>query len=511
MKRTFFTSAMASIMLAVPLLFAVACGEGNNGKTQIYVDGGGANCSYNTTKSQQYDYELNRYPYKTLETLADEWNAMPEHSAYEVVIRPNSYDSDRESIVSLLNGKTAPDILYYSTTTIAEDMNSGWFADLTSYFDAPNKYSAEGENGSVKWSDIYTDSEMYQKTFAPNGKKYTVELEQQPVGMVYNKNYVSDNEVPETFDAFMLLQDSLKAENASNSSFLPYFEYYPWYDMAIESAVYSSMISDLDVISVDGVVNGEELVRGYMLEEFSPVDDYGVETIRLVNQLTKYFPNNFPSLDPVQTFLQGNVAMFAVTGAQLREIIDTNRDFEIGVMGFPLLRGSESGTGDYFSKYEVTGSCRRGMAGYTTAWTVTNSAMEKGQEAVDMCVDFLQYITEPDNNERLVNDKGYSVPLSGNSEDEYYLELMSLYGEDKQDGEMLGWAAMCAKSNMTKAYYDTYRNLRKNSIAGKPWSDSIDISVLDSAFQTSANSLYKFNNWNVDEWPGWGESNEVVG
>ena len=508
MKKKFLNSVVFMLVAVIfsSLILATGCGN-DGGKTVIKVDGGSSSSyfTYNTTRSQDYDAELNPYPYKTLEDLANEWNAMPGHENYKVEINATSYGGGRETFLSLLNGRTGPDIIYYPTTTIAEDMNAGFFADLTEYLNQPNPYSEEGEPGSVKWSDVYADQEAFNRVVAPNGKYLYVPLEQLPICLIYNKTYVSDQEAPEYFDEFMELQDQLYEEyHASDEDFMPYHECYPWYDIAIETAVYSSKVDSLDVIIENGVVNAEEIARAYMNEpqQYSPEDDYSKEVMRLVTQLTKYFPKDFDNMDRFTKFYNGEIAMLCVTGGELRKIID-NVKFAIGLIGLPKVRGSESGTGDYFSKYEVIGNSRRGLSGYSTCWAVTNSAMDKGQEAVDMCADFLMYITAYEQNDRMINGIGYAIPLSGNTEDEKYKDLMELYEQDKADPTSFAWEAMCAKSTLTKGYYNSYRTFRTSKLAknGGVWDENIDLSSLVSSFEGAINQLYTYNKWDKTKWP----------
>src|SRR5690554_3313699 len=84
----------------------------------IVVDGGGQQGHYNSTVSMEYDPVANPYPYNTLEKLAEEW--MKNNPKFKIEIARNSLNNDRERVVSSLSQKTAPDILFYMNTTIAE-------------------------------------------------------------------------------------------------------------------------------------------------------------------------------------------------------------------------------------------------------------------------------------------------------------------------------------------------------------------------------------------------------
>ena len=195
---------------------------------KLTIDAGGQNAQYNTTSSMDYDPFLNPYPYNTLEKLVDEWNAAnAEKYGYYFAVADNSINMDRETMAPMLSNGSAPEILYYLGTTIAEDQSKGWFYDISSAMETPNKYSKPGEAGSAMWKDIY-DSTSYASTFAPNGEKYTVEMEQNPIGIIYNKTLFEAagiTTMPVTYKDFMEAQDKLNAyiSYLRNAQFAPYF------------------------------------------------------------------------------------------------------------------------------------------------------------------------------------------------------------------------------------------------------------------------------------------------
>jgi ABC-type glycerol-3-phosphate transport system substrate-binding protein len=516
-----FTKLICSIVIVISITMFASCTSNSSNDIVIIVDGGGQNASFNSTVSMIYDEYANPYPYKTLQTLADEWNSS--HSGYKISIASSSINNDRETMVPALNQGTAPDILYYLPTTIAEDMSKGWFVDLTDYLTQPNKYSKQGEAGSTQWKDIY-NAEEYATTIAPNGEKYTVELEQNPIGIIYNKtlfNLAGISKEPTTFKEFMEAQDALyayaasqgKSDSTNTESYIcPYFPYYSWYDMCIKSSIYGEMIDYYDVIDNNGVVNSEEFVRAYMTKDndgnrlFSPNDSRNIEVYRLIKLMTKYYPASFESYYAEQQFTIGNLAMMEVTGGTIRKIVDAVGDsFEVGVFSYPKIETQP--TDKEYSEYYSTMNTdnyyvRRGMSGYSTGWSVTKTAMNKGNDVVDVCVDFLQYASCYSNNDRMINDKGFSIPLSGNTNYSYFSKLSADYQLDINNEKSLAWSAVCDSNAMNKEYYDAVYLTRieiikaANSTAVKSLLDN-----LVSNFTNAANSLYTVNKWDKNTWP----------
>ncbi len=465
-----------------------------DGLIKLTIDAGGQNAQYNTTSSMEYDKYLNPYPYNTLETLVDAWNeANAQKYGYYFVVADNSINMDRETMAPMLSNGSAPEILYYLGTTIAEDQSKGWFYDLSSVMETPNKYSKSGEAGSVMWKDIY-DSTSYATTFAPNGAKYTAEMEQNPIGIIYNKTLFTAagiTETPTTYKEFMEAQDKLnayaqtigRADPSNDASYIcPYYHMYPWYDSYLESTLWASQLEFMDVITVDGRVDAEEYARAYMQKNadgerlFSPEDEKYVELFRLIKQMTKYYPTNYNSYYAEQQFLVGNLAMLEVTGGSIRELVDTvDGDFEIGIMPYPVLTQQPEGeeSNPYYTTFNVDKFVRRGSSGYTTGWAITNSAMNKdtssgNSNCVDACVDMLMYLTCFENNDKMVNDLGFAIPLSGNTTNSYFKTLADAYKSDIANENSVAWSCATAGATMNKDYYDACYLFRQDAMCPSP-------------------------------------------
>ena len=121
----------------------------------------------------------------------------------------------------------------------------------------------------------------------------------------------------------------------------------------------------------------------------------------------------------------------------------------------------------------------RGSAGLSSPYWVTNSAVNKGQEAVDACVDFLMFLTASDNNARLVNDLGYALPL--NVEDstvDLFAGLADEYEADLQSGTALAWSA-CYIPDMLGTDFNNYYQLAMGDFYQGEAEGNIDAVVAD--------------------------------
>lgn len=318
--------------------------------TKLTIDAGGQNTTYNTTESLEYNALTNPYPYNTLERLVEEWNKSNAHTyGYYFEVAATSINNDRETMVPMLNNKTAPEIIYYLPTTIAEDQSKGYFYDLKNAMNSPNKYSKAGEAGSEKWRDIWS-AEEYNSFFSPDGQLFTVCMEKNPIGILYNKTVFEAagiTETPETFKEFMEAQDKVnayaqsvgRADPLRDSTYLtPFFSKYPWYDSFIESSLWGTQMDVLDVLDENGMLSAEEYIRGYMRKDangerlFDVVSPIMQEAYRLIQISTKYYPTNYASYYTEQQFIAGNIAMVEVTGGTIRELVDSvGESFDVGL------------------------------------------------------------------------------------------------------------------------------------------------------------------------------------
>ena len=202
------------------------------------------------------------------------------------------------------------------------------------------------------------------------------------------------------------------------------------------------------------------------------------------------------------------VSVFATADIHGNYIPYTSSDgkFEIGVFSYPILEQQPEGEpeNEYYTKYNVDRYVRRGLSGYSTGWGVTKTAMNKGDAVVEKCVDFLQFVTCYENNDRLINDKGFSIPLSGNTNYDYFRTLSSQYTADSANKKTLAWSAVTPGGCVNKSYYDAVYLMRIEIIKEKDSSKLQEkLSGLTTSLQQALNTLYKQNSWDRNSWPAY--------
>lgn len=454
MKRLALMLGLAAALGLVCGSFA-GCGGGGTNKTVLYFDGGGGSGNYTTTSS-----------YDTLEQLAEEWNANNEK--FEVVINKASLNGNRSAITSMLSAGTAPDMLMQVGTVVNDDIGTGWYADLTEYLEQPNPY----EEGNTAWKDIY-GTESIAASKASDGKNYYVCLDKIPVGMVYNMDLLAQagiTEVPQTYSEFLACLEALqKAKDEGRITAEVFMHGGLWQESYLGTSVYGSKVEEWDEDDT-GVVSAYELVKAYKEGEWTLDDEYFREFLRLCYEKAKYYPDNYLSYDTAYNFARGNLAVTDAVGNVMRTLT-RNARFNVEIAGYPVLDTEASAMGGYTTV--------RGSAGLSSAYWVTNSAVNKGQDAVDACVDFLMFLTASDNNARLVNDLGYALPL--NVEDstvELFAGLADEYEADLQSGTALAWSA-CYIPDMLGTDFNNYYQLAMGDFYQGEAEGNIDAVVAD--------------------------------
>ena len=441
MKKIMKKLTVIILSFVVACSFALAgCKKNNKASIEIVVDGGGAFTSYNSSISM-VPSAANPYPYNTLEVLAGEY--MELHPDVKIKIRSSSYEGSRESLIPLLSQRQAPDIIYQNGTVANDDMGKNYYVMLNEYFEKPNPYV----EGNTHWKDIYPTAE-FEATRCIDKNFYFACIDRCINGMIYNKTLFARagvTEEPETFAEFMAALAKL-----NEIGVIPYLSGINNYDLFIEGNLFSSYLDEVDVLYKNGIVDAEELVRAITKGIFSAEEPIYEDFITMLDEKAKYYPNGYEGYDVFKNFIDGKVAVIECNGPLMMQCYRANIDFEIGYFAFPYVSTEdEMPLGNPNAGKPLCG----GSAGLSSAWWVTNTAVSKGQKAVDAAVDFLMYVTAPQNNNRMVNDLGAAVPISLDADcAPYFKKAMSTYAADVA-AEKNDWHVFGTYGSLGNDYY----------------------------------------------------------
>lgn len=476
-------------LIAASSAFLVGCSGNSAGpsgpKKTITIDGGGDISNFQSTPSMVQS-EANPYPYNTLEVLCEEWEAL--NPGYEVKINRTSAGGDRSVLTSQLQTKTAADIIYQNGTVVNSDLGKGWYLDLTPYLEAPSKY-LDGK----PWKSVYDEGEL-ATTQAADGKYYYASLEKIPVAFMYNKTILKDAGItnPESIQTFGQLMDAMekveayyKTSGKTDGSWATYTTTYTWYQIAMEANMFGDLVELGDVLRANNMVDTEELCRLYDKGLYNPSagidsanpdastfkDNRLYDYITLIDELDSHkAPATYAANNG---WILGKVAFLEATGAQLRTFAATECDFEWGTISFPQIT-----TEDHPNAQK---GVVRGSAGLATSWWVSNAAIENG--TAEACVDLLQFLTAPKQNNRLIGDLKGGLPL--NPSDDYELEdylvpLLDRYNQDiaeAKQGNRVLWGSFNSWAVLGNNYSNSFIRTMQELDAGTTTAEKATITL----------------------------------
>jgi len=447
-------------------------------KKVIVVDPGGDFTDYAPTVSQEKS-DANPHPYNEIRVLADEWEALHPEARIEILSPTKS--KDRKVAVAQLAAGTAADIIYQIGVFKDEDYPKGWVLPFDKYLDMPNPYV----EGNQKWKEIYNEAWLNR---SGDGQVYYIPIDAVPIGIIYNKELFAKagiDKPPVTYTDFFEAEKKLKAIGVA-----PYMPIYRWSDITLETAVFASKIKEWDVLDQNGVVDQEEFVRAYKKGLYKVDSPENREYFQLKKQKADGYPNGWNSIDAFKAFVTGKVAMIEAVGIHMRNVKDDkDRKFEYGTTSFPILSAEESPYGGM--------NTIRGMAGYGTAWQITNSAEKKG--TADLAADFLMYLTAPKNNSRLVNTLEAAVPAANDAEAvEMFKPMYDQFQQDNKNG-YLSWGAFYAGPLAGPEYLQAYEKLSVDYLLGSLSLDKL-IVELEKSMKKSVNSLIQQHKYDESKW-----------
>jgi len=437
----------------------------------IKIDAGGDIAPFTTTNIPPFTYD-------TLEVLCKEWSEA--HPGYNVQVLKTTSNGNRVTLSTQLASGTAAHIIYQNGLVINNDLGKGYYSDLTPYLESENPY----EPGTL-WKDVYNEAEL-ATTAAADGHYYYVNLEKNPVGILYNETLLqkayrekrgSASLCPKaseitTFNKLCEVMDVLQEYVALRGGYYVYDSDYRWYELAIETNLFGDVVELGDYLRVNGVCDTEEICRTVKKNIFLPLN--GIDTTKEWNdpsqnyEVNRYYEyvkfldklESYRALDGLNRdsiFRKGQLGFLEITGKQLRNFmgyLDTVR-FNYQIIPFPDLTLEESPN--------ATKPIVRGSAGLASSYWITNTAMNEGLE--DQCADLLMFLTSKEQNNRLINEHGGGIPLNPNENLPAYLkEINDKYQADRKEAE-LGkrnyWGAFNAWGAFSSAFSDKFiRNIQ---------------------------------------------------
>ncbi|HHV93572.1 MAG TPA: extracellular solute-binding protein [Firmicutes bacterium] len=309
-----------------------------------------------------------------------------------------------------LIGRNAPDIFWVQNFDANQTYGpQGLLVDLREYLSLPNPYA----EGFETWGDVFTP-QTWDPVKGPNGEHYVIVGDVVVTPWFYNKDIfaavgLDPDRTPETLCEWLNMMDKIKAAGyvpiawaGAGSSGEMYWE---WLSRTIFHSIYRGRVDEMDVAEQPGFINLKEriiaLEKG-IINVDSPEYRAGWE---LMYRFAQYFQPSHLSDDEEMAYEQwvtGKAAMFWGGSWQLKPILyDSLRQFDFGTFHFPLITKAclPYATADKVGL----------MGGPTAAFQYAIPSHVTGRQR-ELAVDFLMFLTAPQNAGPFIQDAGLFAP-----------------------------------------------------------------------------------------------------
>jgi ABC-type glycerol-3-phosphate transport system substrate-binding protein len=405
MKRLSF--CVISILLLLAAGFAWASGGSEAPKAETAAAAASKWKGEIRMQSGGYTPNVDRGPnvpqLHVLQDLADKYVKMYPGVKIEFVVQPQGTEQ-LPWLVTQLAGGTCPEIVYGHATELEQYAPEGWFMDWMPYLQKPNVYIP----GNQVWYDTF-GKKLVELRRSPNGALWSLPVNMVATIIYYNKDIFKQVGVtaPTTWDEFMKV--SKKIQDAGITPMLTDMSSYSagpqlsWSYRVFISHFYDKKMAQIDSIKADNVVSAEEFARAVKKKIIAATDPEHKAVLAMYAEWAKYWQKGFLSPATPGLFQQGKVAMWWQHINQLVPLLnDPLRKFELGTFYCPQVTAA---TSPYSTGAPMT------MVGGASGeqWAITKTAMDK--KTVDLCVDWIQFLTVPDNINALIEEAKTAAPL----------------------------------------------------------------------------------------------------
>lgn len=346
-------------------------------------------------------------PVQESRNVADEWEAA--HPGFEVryLLIPQTAGAEGELLKTQFLAGNAPEILHQNAEIAWPDIDKGWYVPLDEYLEKPNPYVPDNE----RWGDLFFNQALLNAKRAPDGKLYAISYDIIETGIFYNKDLFAKagiERLPETWVEFQRVCDTLRELDVIPLAVSSVYGS-DWGQDILFEMLYHDILPDLDLIESSGAaadylghyLDAPEAGFLYTKGFFSRRDPRWREMYRILKEWRADWNQELKNTNPTRLFLTQKAAMFWTSSDFNRRISrDPYVRFDYGVFYIPSITKETSPYG--------SGTPATVIGGAALQLHVTNSAPLRG--TTDECIDYLMWLTAPENIERITKEAGVFIP-----------------------------------------------------------------------------------------------------
>ncbi len=361
--------------------------------------------AHDYTPSESMEKSANNpIPHDGLQRMADQYIALHPEVEIEFVRIPPGTDS-RVWAVTQLTGGNAPEIVWTQSFDANRDTGKGWWINLLPFMEQPNPYVEAGESGSEQWIDQFFEGPTGAK-FAPNGEMYVVPYDLVTTFFFYNKSHfeTAGVEVPTTYAELIDVTSRLQ-----EAGITPY-NGMQWSQPQLGEMLIGAWADQFEPTGAAGAYTQKDITLAILDGIYDATKPEYKEWLRLRKDGVPFWSEQWAA-DPDTSqfdlqFTQGRLGIYE-DGSWRFGLLNANDEleFEWGSFFMPIL---EKGTGVGVSEL-ATGKPAPAIGGATAnQFGITNTAEETG--TVDLCVDWLRYISAPAQATEIIGELGQFLP-----------------------------------------------------------------------------------------------------
>ncbi len=363
-----------------------------------------------------------------LQTLIDQFEEYKREQgqAVEVVQIPIPEKAYNQYVTTQLIGGTAPDMIQIGKFPI--EYLGRYFYPLSPYLQEPNPFNqarleeleaAETLTDEKKeleeelsahadgpWMNSFTDglrsqfSEDFQEYFGVGFSTFTVR-------MYYNKDLfqqaLGHSRAPSSYAELLEFAEGIHEHAVETDKDLVPIASSKYQVNVFRGRYIGNLTANLSWkfdLDQNGWADGLERLMAMLRGDFTPWTPEYAAAIQAVQQLADFFPKGFMALgreDSGFAFVQGRAAMITSGSwdalSYLNKIKNQPEDsrFEVGIFDLPVITPQNEQFGDY-----AVGRSSEAASGTGFAFGITRFTRHP-----DLCVEFLQFATTPENNTEL--------------------------------------------------------------------------------------------------------------
>ena len=344
---------------------------------------------------------------------------MAAHPKVKVTLLPQAGTDAPVDMAAQIAAGTLADIVFDQFFNRNQVMDK-WWAPLDKYFEMPNPYIAKGTPGSDRWMDSFDKAAMGQVR-APDGHYYQVALDWVETALFYNKAMFKKAGVDPNWKSWGEFVTAMKKVKDANPGVDPLGAYqagntwsnWYWADSVFLSAVWQDKNADFYLDKYTKLqptlkwrqLVTEEISKAIIDGKLNATDPRMDTFLKISKDFVNMLPVDYigiSSLDDLQRmFLQQKLAVFW-GGTWNNKQITTDAKFEWGLAYFPPFTATDF-PGAPNVTYRVGGPSSAGQYG------IPVSTVKAGR--LDVVVDFLMYLSAPQNFGKIANTFGGFLPM----------------------------------------------------------------------------------------------------